>query len=198
MESVCGIILAGGQSKRMGNDKTSLTINGKTLVETLLEKLKPSCDTILISSNSDRHHNLDAKVIPDVIRKKGPMGGIYSCLLESSHPLNLVFPADAPNISTKLIEFIITNAHPNKISAVVSPTGFIEPLFATYPNRVLPIMNSFLEKGNHKLIDLINHLGYHPIRLQEGDGIYHPKLLANINTPEDLRQLGRNQGSPKD
>jgi molybdenum cofactor guanylyltransferase len=77
---ITGIILAGGQSSRMGTDKAMLQIDGKTLMERAIEICKPICHEILISSNNPKHENFGFTVIPDEIKNCGPMGGIYSCL----------------------------------------------------------------------------------------------------------------------
>ena len=85
-----GIILAGGKSERMGTDKGMVKFRNKFLVEYPLEALKPSCPTILISSNNDDYRIFGYPIIQDLVSDTGPMGGIYSCLLNSESHYNLV------------------------------------------------------------------------------------------------------------
>lgn len=186
---LCGIVLAGGESKRMGRDKTILQFEGQSLVERMVRFLSPICQNILISSNSKLHEGLGYEVIADEIPSKGPIGGIYSCLKKTGCLYNMVLPADVPLLSTELIRFLIENAHPEKISAVVSPTGFVEPLCAIYPKTILPALWDFIESGNNKLIDFLKAEKFHPVQLSEDHSFYHPKLLMNINTPDEFEKL---------
>ncbi|MCF8372335.1 MAG: molybdenum cofactor guanylyltransferase [Bacteroidales bacterium] len=186
---LCGIILAGGESKRMGRDKTILRFEGQSLVERMVHILSPFCQNILISSNNRLHQGIGYEVIADAIPSKGPIGGIYSCLIKSEYTYNMVLPADVPLISIELIHFLLENAHPQKISAIVTPTGFIEPLCAIYPTTIIPALKDFIESGSNKLIDFLEAENFHPVQLSKEHSFYHPKLLMNINTPEDFEKL---------
>lgn len=186
---ICGIILAGGESKRMGRDKTILQYKGQSLVERMVQTLLPFCKNILISSNTQLHAGLGYELVPDIIPSKGPIGGIYSCLKSTPCLYNMVLPADVPLVSAGLICFLIENAHPQKISAIVTPSGFVEPLCAIYPTTILPELENFIQTGNNKLIDFLHAENYHAVQLSESDSFYHPKLLVNINTPDEFEKL---------
>ena len=80
---ITGIILAGGQSTRMGTDKVLLEINEKTLLERAIELVQPLSETVLISSNNPIHKKYGFEIIPDEIKDCGPIGGIYTCLKKS-------------------------------------------------------------------------------------------------------------------
>jgi molybdopterin-guanine dinucleotide biosynthesis protein A len=186
---ICGIILAGGESKRMGSDKTILNFRGKSLVERMAGIISPFCKKILISSNSQHHIGIGYKVVPDEISGRGPIIGIYSSLRKSDSIYNMVLPADLPLISAELVRFLLNHAKQEKISAIVTPEGYIEPLCAMYPKTILPALEDFIQSGNNKLIDFLKANRFHPIQLSEKQSFYHPKLLLNVNTPEEFDKL---------
>ena len=82
-KEITGIVLAGGKSSRMGQEKGLAEFDGKPMIAYALEALAPLCTEILISSNSNAYNHLGYRVVPDIIANSGPMGGIYSCMLQS-------------------------------------------------------------------------------------------------------------------
>lgn len=186
--NITGIVLAGGKSLRMGKDKGRIELAGKPLVSYAIEVLKPLCDTILISSNSEDYESFGYPVQKDIISDCGPMGGIYSSLLHSSSHLNLVLSCDMPLVSSDLIKYIIDNLDDRKISIPVHGEIFLEPLCACYPFEMIPYIEKFIEEKNLKLIDLIEAAPSKKIRLDSRLQFYHPDLFLNINRPGDLEK----------
>ena len=79
-KNITGVVMAGGESSRMGTDKGVLEINGKPMVEVIISALKPVVDDIIIIANNSNYDYLGYKVYNDLIKKSGPLGGIYSAL----------------------------------------------------------------------------------------------------------------------
>ena len=184
--AVTGIILAGGKSRRMGMDKGLLKIGDKTLVEIAIINLSPLCNTVLISSNSEDYMQFGAKVVPDVIPNIGPMGGIYSSLLESRTDLNLVLSVDLPLVNEGLLAFLVEQSIGYMAAVPWSGQEHFEPLCACYNRAILSAIHDYINKGVYKMPDLFREVPTNPLIIDEKLAFYHPAVFHNINTPEDL------------
>ncbi len=78
-----GIILAGGKSSRMGEDKGLVLLNGKPMIQYVIEALKGVVSDIIIISNNASYNKFGIPVYPDIIKDKGPVGGIFTGLHHS-------------------------------------------------------------------------------------------------------------------
>lgn len=99
------IILAGGKSSRMGQDKASMILGGKTLIQHIIDNLSFVFDEIFISGNH-LNYPISKGIIKDVITQKGPMGGIRSALEFCQEDI-FVCSCDMPFVSSDLIENIL-------------------------------------------------------------------------------------------
>jgi molybdopterin-guanine dinucleotide biosynthesis protein A len=97
---ITGIVLAGGRSSRMGEDKSLMKLNGKALVEYSINALRPLCDKVIISSNIAAYDFTGCEVWPDELPDQAPIIGIYSCLKRSETELNVILSCDIPLMST--------------------------------------------------------------------------------------------------
>jgi len=185
---ITGIILAGGKSSRMGRDKGWIELNNKPLINYAIEALKPYCDDLIISSNSKEYNSLGYPIYEDKIKNCGPMGGIYSTLLFSSTPINMVLSCDMPLISTELIKYVLDKSVEGKISLPIHGVNFIEPLCAVYPLEAIPHLEKFIKEGKLKLIDLVNSIPTEQIKIDPSQYFYHPDIFLNINRPGDLER----------
>ena len=181
---VTGIILSGGQSKRMGTDKALIHINEKTLLENAIEICNNFCSKILISSNHEKHERLGYKIIPDEIKNCGPLGGIYSCLKHSKTDWNFVISVDAAFVEPEFIAFIISQV--GDFDAVIPfHKNGKEPLIALYHKNSLTVIKKMLDLGNFKMQNLL-HLVNTKYVDSQGYVERFPKLFHNLNRPEDF------------
>jgi len=181
---ITGIILAGGKSKRMGTDKASLKLDGKTLLERCVKLIHPFCKTILISSNNPEHENFGYKIIPDEIPDCGPIGGIYSCLKQSDREWNFILSVDSPFVHPGFITALKNELNGFDAVVPVHNKGN-EPLIAFYNKSCLPAMQKQLEAGNYKMQRLLN--GVNIKWVESGKWIAkYPEIFRNLNKPSDL------------
>lgn len=187
-EKITGIILAGGKSSRMGKDKGMCIFNDKPLIEYAIEVLKPFCGEILLSTNTiTGYEKYGLELVKDEIKEIGPMGGIYSCLKKSKSQYNFVLSCDTPFISRELIKFIIENIDDDfDIVAPLHQTSYLEPLCACYNISVLSQLQSYIEKGDFKLMGLLKSQKLKQLLIDDQLGFYNLKLFNNLNTSEDL------------
>ncbi len=188
-QDICGIILAGGKSSRMGYNKALLKYKNQSFIDTAINLIRPFCSEILISSNPDIHTPHDYPIIEDIYKDCGPAGGIFSSLKASSKKSNLIIPIDIPKVSTGLIEHLIDQADPKNISVIRLPNGFIEPLCGIYPKSALSIVESFINKGNYKIMSILQAVNIKTIDINESMSFYKKDMFINVNTPKDYKQI---------
>jgi molybdopterin-guanine dinucleotide biosynthesis protein A len=187
-QKVTGIILAGGQSKRMGMEKGLVKFNGKPLIEYALDALKPLCDEIMISANSSFYDNFGYPVYTDLIPNSGPMGGIFTCLLKSTNYLNFVLSCDTPLVDRKTITQIIESSDGFDVAVPWHGNEFFEPLCAVYHKNIIPVFEEFINSGNYKIPDLLKKVNTHKIQTGTKRGL-KPELFFNVNSKKQLLEL---------
>lgn len=181
---ITGIILSGGQSTRMGTDKALIQINGKTLLENIIQICQPLCAHILISSNNSAHEKFGYKIIPDEIINCGPLGGIYSCLKKSETDWNFVISVDAAFVKPEFVSFLISEIGYYGAIVPVHNIGK-EPLIALYQKKGLTEIFKMLDDKNFKMHDLLNTINTKYVDSQKWVEKF-PDIFRNLNTPEDI------------
>jgi len=180
-----GIVLAGGESSRMGTDKAALLFRSKPLIEYPLDLLKRYCSEIFISCDKDKFPSYDFRKIPDDIQGKGPLSGIYSCLKASHKPRVIVLGCDMPFLSVKLMDHLICHSEGYDM-ALPFHGGHYEPLCGLYSRELLPVIEKMFSKGDFSPLSLIPEVKFNKLILSDSDSGYNHKLFYNINSPADL------------
>ncbi len=180
--NITGIILAGGKSSRMGTDKGVLILNGKTIVAHIIDALKPAVDNIIIIANNDHYNNYGFKVYKDIVKDCGPMGGIYTGLLNSQTNLNMVVSCDIPNISTDIINKIISHADKNDITVPIHNNN-LEPLCAVYNKNCISTFEKLITDKEWKMKESFKYFQTTKVELNEKD---FENYFTNINTPSEF------------
>lgn len=194
---ITAIILAGGKSSRMGYDKALIEIEGVTLIKRQLKLLKRFFKEIIIVTNSPQKYRLrGVKLIKDIIRGKGPLGGIYSGLIASSSFYNFVFACDMPFINSGLIKYMVS-LKDNFDAVVPKPKKGYEPLFAIYSKDCIPKIRAIMRTGNLKVLNLFKKIKIRELKKKELSRFRDPlSLFMNINTKEDLAIFYKNSRCP--
>ena len=182
-----GIILSGGENRRMATNKAFLKIGGEFLIERILQVFKGLFNEIIIVTNTpELYISYDVILVDDLIKKRGPIAGLYSGLLNSRNNYNFVVACDMPFLNRSLISFMMGFIKGNDI-VVTRYNGLVEPLHAIYSKSCLPVIESCLNKNDSGLRDL---LGVCKVRYIEENEIskIDPEMRSfiNINTPDDL------------
>ncbi|MDX8338341.1 molybdenum cofactor guanylyltransferase [Draconibacterium sp. IB214405] len=178
------IILAGGKSKRMGTDKALLELDGETLLQRSINLCKPFSSELLISSNHQSHTTFGYRVVEDEIKNCGPIGGIYSCLKQSSNDWNLVLSVDAAYVDSNFLEFLLSNTGDSDAVVPFTEKG-AEPLIALYNKSMCPTMEIKLKSGDYRMQNLLKEANTNWLdagKLLEKNN----RLFTNLNRPEDL------------
>lgn len=187
------IILAGGQSTRLGEDKALLPLRGVPLLTRAVRRVYPLAAQIIISGRShlpaDIGLPLNIAFAPDVIHDAGPLVGIYTGLLASAAETNIVTACDMPFVSRDLLALLLDAAASSDTAAVVPESGG-EPQVtcAVYKRSCLDEMQRTIETSEHSPRDFLKRISVDMIteskvRAVDPDG----RSFFNINTKDDLR-----------
>jgi molybdenum cofactor guanylyltransferase len=185
------VILAGGQSRRMGFNKALLKVNGQPLIRILADRMRQLTDRILISSNDlTSYRFLNLPVIEDHFSGHGPLAGLHAAMLRQVSSLYILLACDLPNLPISLLKNMIPLS--KGFDAVIPRTsdGLAHPLCAIYDRTCLPFIQQALERGENKFIETFLNDALSVRWISPEEGHYKETDLANINTPEDLQTFG--------
>jgi molybdenum cofactor guanylyltransferase len=181
---ITGIILAGGQSTRMGTDKAMLQIDGKTLLERAIEICSPVCHEIIISSNNSGHETFGYQVVPDEIKNCGPISGIYSCLQKSKNNWNFIISVDSAFVTEDFVQFLISETGEFDAVVPIHENGK-EPLVALYHKNCLSVIQERIERKDYKMQNLLSVLNTKFTNVDSWVKKY-PAIFKNLNRTEDF------------
>lgn len=186
------VILAGGKSSRIGQEKAFLKIGERTIIEEQMSTLYNIFDEIIIvTNNRNSFKNMDTKVVTDIVPDSGPLGGLYSGLSVSSNIHSFLIGCDMPFINLELIKYMIENIGENDIIIPLSTKGK-ETLFAIYSLNCLETIRQQIELRNLKLLDILK---FHKVRYIPHEEIekFDPKESSffNVNSPKDYEKALR-------
>jgi molybdopterin-guanine dinucleotide biosynthesis protein A len=132
------IIIAGGQSTRMGQDKSMLPVDDRPMIKYILDRLTPHFGRVIVSADdASKYAFLGVPVVQDRIAGRGPLMGIASALVASASDVNFVIACDVPEFDMGLVRRMVRQCRDH--DAVVPRTGGsqYEPLFAVYTRSAL-------------------------------------------------------------
>lgn len=167
-----GIILAGGKSSRMGRNKALLEIDGKKVIERIVDELKHIVDHIIIVNNNfEEYEFLQLPMVKDKWQGIGPLAGIHAGLSASTTERNLIVACDMPFISSEIGSYLLKElADYDGVIPVIE--GRMHPLFSAYRKNVKDVIEQLVEQ---KLLRITNIL---------------PKIHGKVVTEIDLKKAG--------
>ncbi len=184
---VTGVILAGGQGRRMGGvDKGLKLLRGKPMVARVAERFAPQVAEVIVNANQniDQYQVLGYRVVTDAISGfAGPLAGLQRGLSEAGHELVATVPCDSPFLPLDLVARLNGALEQEGAEIAVAKTGDQpHPVFCLVRRRVLPGLTAFLEGGGRKI-----DAWYASLRVVEVPFDDQPAAFSNINTSEELR-----------
>lgn len=194
IEHCDAFILAGGKSSRMGSDKGLLPLHNRELILSVLEPLQQLfANVAIITSNAD-YLKFGVPLYQDVRINSGPAGGLLTALQKSQGQWIFVTACDLPFINVQLIKDMSTMR--NNHSAVVPVHGhFAEPLFAFYHRDLIPFLENAIDKNELKMQTLVTRMK--PMYFNVDSNEFNVNtIFMNVNTPEDLNNATKANGSP--
>jgi molybdopterin-guanine dinucleotide biosynthesis protein A len=184
-----GIILAGGENRRMGRDKAFLKLDGLPLIEHVLETLRGIFSkTIIVTNTPSAYASYDTVVITDAVDKRGPLTGIYTGLLHSTDEYNFIVACDMPFLNPGLIMYMAGLVQGQDI-VIPKVSDRVEPLHAIYSKGLLPLIEMRLRQDARQLQGILGEARV--LYVTETEVVrYDPEIrsFANLNTPEEYKE----------
>ena len=183
-------ILVGGKSSRMGSNKAFLELKGKTFIELQIELLREIFDDIFISANtSSEYEYLNLSIFKDVYPGKGPLGGIYTSLINSSSLHTFMLACDMPFIGSELINHLKDLTKEYDVVIPKSEKG-LEPLHAFYSKKCIDPIKRSLEEDNLRITSFFPHVN---VKIVELDNLNlsdcFKNSIKNLNTRDDYEDV---------
>ena len=198
--SVTGVILAGGTSRRMGQNKALLPLGDDSLIEHVIRRMRGVTDELLLITNTPTEYaHLGLSMHSDIVPNTGALGGIYTGLTYASHAAVLCVACDSPFLVPNLLTYLVSVL--DEYDAVMPYTYKAPPsdnkdapmtlqtLCAAYSKRCLPTIELMLQASElrvHALQERANILTVSPEIWKTYDAEGHS--FFNVNTPADFEK----------
>lgn len=195
---ITGIVLAGGQSRRMGFNKAEAEMNGESMLIRMIHKMKAVTSTILVSSGAVTYTNISLPQIPDEFPQCGPLGGIYSVLKTTNTSLNLIVSCDIPLVSVSLLKYVLKRAveSDSLITIPIDHDGHLQTMCAVYRKGILPFLKQQIDARELKMKRLLDLVSVEYIKITREHPLYNEHAFLNVNSPnnlEEARKLWKHQ-----
>lgn len=185
-KSMTAIILAGGKSIRMGRNKAFLKLKGKTFIEHQVDLLREIFDKIIISANTPSEYEyLNLPVFKDIFPEKGPLGGIYTGLINSSSFYTFMLACDMPFVEVELIRHLKSLTEGHDVVVPQSNRG-LEPLHAFYSKNCIEPIKREIDRNKLRIISFFPEVNVKIVKL---DSLTSSKSfkhsIKNLNTVKE-------------
>ncbi len=180
------VILTGGQSRRMGHDKASLELGGKSMLERVADVLRPRFEPLYLSVRS-APASIPEGMLPlvDIHPGCGPLSGLHAALFTLDSHAVFLTAVDLPFIRLDAAMYLLSQLCEYDLCVIKRNNGYIEPLFAVYSSSCLKAVASLLSQGKYKMQLLLERCNVRYV--DEGEIPDSDMLLTNVNTPSDFR-----------
>lgn len=183
MDDITGVILAGGQSSRMGQPKAFLKLGKEYFIQRIYNTLSSAFPRVIVSSDDILSFAPIGVTFQDVFKGRGPLAGIHSALLNSSAGC-FVASSDLPLLSEALIRFILAGDGTHDVIVGRTNSG-IQPLCGLYKQSSVPKLEECLQSGSYSVLRFLSNVNTKYLDIPSE---LEPQL-ANINTPSDYQRM---------
>jgi molybdopterin-guanine dinucleotide biosynthesis protein A len=190
MLTIC--IQAGGESRRMGQDKALMPFLGRPLIQRVVDRLVPIANEMIVTTNRPEDYSfLDLPLFPDLKPGRGALGGLYTALSSATCEVVAVVACDMPFASPELIKAASRLLAKEGADVVIPDSGGgLEPMHAVYRRETcIPAIETAIAADRWKLISWFPDV---KVRILQPDEVkaYDPSGLAfwNLNTPEEFAE----------
>ena len=178
-----GVVLAGGKSSRMGEDKSGMKLReGVTQLDFVHGLLGLFCQRVAVSARGGRERFEGFELIEDVDGVKGPMAGLIAALRKSDGKPVLLLACDMPYLDRQTLLQLVSRRDETKVATCfVGSDGMPEPLCAVYEPSGLACLVGNASQGRFSLRRFLEE------ELVERIHLARPDLLASVNTPDEAK-----------
>lgn len=177
-------ILAGGKSSRMGKNKALLKYKDKSFIENIIKSGNKFKEILIISNDRKEYEKFNFKIIEDIYKDKGPIGGIHTALINSKFNKVLCVACDMPLLSEETLIRLSEEEGENEV-IIPKIKGRLQPLCGVYTKALAYKIEENIKKDKIKLIDNIKDFNFKIV----DEDILKEEDFININTPIDYKEL---------
>ena len=179
--SISGFVLAGGESRRMGQNKALLLYYGAPLLERVASQVRQAAGSVTILGDPQIYAAFGMPIVPDFHRNCGPIGGLHAALTSMNTERCLLVACDLPNISAEFLRQLVDHSSETLCVAAEEADG-LQPLCAVYHRDCLPAVEACIAEGQFRMRTLASRMNAKGIPVDAS-------LMRNVNTPEQWRQV---------
>lgn len=190
---VSAAILAGGRARRFdGADKAALRIGSGRIIDRQLAALAGVSDDVrIVASEATPYAALGIRVIPDVIPDAGPLGGIYSALLDARHERVIVLACDLPFVTGPLLAAVAAAGDDRDDAVMPRSARGLQPLCGWYHRRAHAAIRAQIDQGHLSVHTLTAVLRVRELGVETLAPLAGEHAFENINTPHDYERATR-------
>jgi len=183
-------ILAGGQSRRMGQNKALMQLQGETILQRVINVAAPLTDDLFLVTNTPHvYRTFNLPMVADILPGNAALGGIYTAITKATYDWVLVLACDMPLLDPNVITFLA--AQRRQADVVVPQVGARpETLHAFYKKSCLPVIEAQITAHRLKIVEFFDQVVVQTVSkttLQTVTSDFN--FLINLNTPEDLQRV---------
>lgn len=179
----------------MGRPKASIQLDGESMLERQIRVLRSVAGRVAVVGGQPGYlDEFNVPCVPDAVAGRGPLGGIYTALLESRTEFSLVLGCDLPFVNRRLLACLMLRAKADGSDVAVprSPDGRLQPLCAVYRRHALYAVRTRLARGQNKLSGFFSMVRCTVIPWRKlADAGVRATAFENMNTPEDYEFVRR-------
>jgi len=186
---VTGVLLAGGKSRRMGEDKRYLVVGEQTLLDRGLAVLRSIfCEVLVVIAQDSPPLDVEVHVVRDLVPECGSLGGLYTGLTQATTPYIFVVACDMPFLDPAVIaQFTSRRATADIVMAKLR--GQLHPMHALYGKQCLPVVEQMIRAHQLKIQEIVSNASLRVRYVTEADLLTidpSGRSFQNVNTPADL------------
>ncbi|WP_080872878.1 molybdenum cofactor guanylyltransferase [Oceanobacillus timonensis] len=189
METIAGILLAGGQSRRFGSPKAFLQRDGKYFYQYSIDSVRTFTDSIVLVTNEeleaffhDEEENVAILTDQTHVKGLGPLAGMYTGMEYVSADWYLTAPIDVPFMDTSVFQTLLTYKKEGIDAIVPIVSGKIQPLLSIYHGSVKKVIFDQLQQTELSAHQLLGHLNVVYVPMEE------ERFFYNINRQADYHR----------
>lgn len=185
-DDLTGLVLAGGASRRMGRDKAFLELDGRLLIQIVVNRMKGVCaEVLIVSGDAECYTGFGVPVVEDRFPGVGVLGGLHAGLGAAAFDLSLAVGCDMPFLNPDLLRAFAAWAKGYDVT-LLCRGGYTEPLHAAYRRTCLPAMEAVIRAGKRRIISFFPRVDVRYVTPEEITPIDpHLDSFRNVNTPEE-------------
>jgi molybdopterin-guanine dinucleotide biosynthesis protein A len=190
LPEIAGLILAGGKASRMGGtDKGLVLLNGRPMIEWVIDRLRPQVGSLILNTNTSeqRYADFGSPVVADTIGGySGPLAGLHAGLAAATTPYVACVPCDAPLLPQDLVAHLYSALIDSDAEVAVARTARgLQPTFMLCRTDVAASIESFLSEQRRAIRQWLGRVRTVEVAFPD------EATFANVNTPEDLQAIGQ-------